>query len=66
MAIPKLEALMTSSTLKQGLMLINTVDRALQALFSMSRLEVRPENVARAARLNWYNLNLNDLSKYKK
>jgi hypothetical protein len=52
MAIPKLQTLITSSALKQGLMLLNTTEPELKALFNRSRLDDRLSAIARAARLN--------------
>jgi hypothetical protein len=66
MAIPKLETLVTSSALKQGIMLLNTTEPELKALFGRSRLDDRLGTIARAARLNWGNLDKNDLTRYKK
>jgi hypothetical protein len=66
MAIPKLEILGTSSAIKQGMMLLNTTEPDLRTLFNRSRLEDRLGAIARAARLNWATLNLNNLTRYKK
>jgi hypothetical protein len=49
MAIPKFEVLVTSSALRQGLMLLNTTEPDLKALFNRSRLEDRLSAIARAA-----------------
>jgi hypothetical protein len=58
MAIPKIETLATTASLKQGLLLINTIDPTLQALFNQTKLEHRLETVAKSARLKWPNLTL--------
>jgi hypothetical protein len=65
LGIPKLETLMTSTTLKQGLTLLNIIDPALQALFHQSKLQHKLEGLAKAARLNWPITNSNDLTFYK-
>jgi hypothetical protein len=66
LAIPKLENLVTTSTLRQGIVLLNLIDPALKALFAQTSLEHRLETIARAARLNWPNLTFEDLNSYRR
>jgi hypothetical protein len=65
MAIPKIETLATTASLRQGLLFINTFDPTLQALFSQTNFEHRLETIAKSARLKWPNLTLQDLTAYK-
>jgi hypothetical protein len=46
LGIPKLEMLTVSSTLMQGLTVLNTFDSSLQALFQSSKLEQRLHRLA--------------------
>jgi hypothetical protein len=64
LSIPKLENLVTS-TLRQGITLLNTMDPVLEALFNQTGLEHRMEAIARTARLKWPNLTFKDLASYK-
>jgi len=57
LGIPKLEALATSSTLKQGITLLNSLDPAIHALLKESKLEQRLQSTAKAIRLQWPILN---------
>jgi len=57
LGIPKLEALATSSTLKQGITLLNSLDPAIHALLKESKLEQRLQSTAKAIRLQWLILN---------
>jgi hypothetical protein len=65
LAIPKLETFVTTSTLRQDIILLNIIDSALKALFDQTSLEHRLEAIARAARLEWPNLTYQDLASYK-
>jgi len=66
LAIPKLEALATSTALKQGITLLNTLDPAIHALLKKTKLEQRLQNLAKAIRLPWHILNFMDIDAYKK
>jgi hypothetical protein len=47
-------------------LLINTVDPALQALFTQSQLGHRLETIAQSATINWPNLTFRNIISYKK
>jgi hypothetical protein len=66
LAIPKLENLVTTTTLRQGIVLLNLIDPALMALFTQTSLEHRLGTIARTARLDWPNLTFQDLNSYKR
>jgi len=66
LGIPKLEALATSSALKQGTTLLNSLDPAIHALLQETKLEQRMQSLAKAMRLQWPILNFRVIDAYKK
>jgi hypothetical protein len=66
MGIPKLQILVLSSALKQGITLLNSLDPATHALMQNTKLENRLERMARAMRLAWPILNFRLIEDYKK
>ena len=66
LGIPQLEVLATSSTLKQGITLLNSLDPAIHALLKESKLEKRLQSTAKAIRLQWPILNFRIIDTYKK
>jgi hypothetical protein len=66
LGIPKMEVLATSSALKQGITLLNSLDPAIHALLKETKLEQRLANMAKAIRLQWPILNFRVIDSYKK
>jgi hypothetical protein len=66
LGIPKLQILVLSSALKQGITLLNSLDPATQALMQNTKLKSRLERMARAMRLAWPILNFRLIEAYKK
>jgi hypothetical protein len=66
LGVPKLEALATSSTLKQGITLLNSFDPATHALLQETKLEQRLQSLAKAMRLPWPIPNFKSIDAYKK
>ena len=66
LGIPKLETIVTSSALKQGITLLNSLDPAIHALLKESKLEQRLEGLAKHARLQWPILNFRVIDSHKK
>jgi len=65
LGIPKLEALVTSTMLKQGIRLLNSLDPTIHALLKETKLE-RLSSLAKAMRLLWPILNFGVTDSYKK
>ena len=63
---PKLEALATSTALKQGITLLNSLDPAAHALLTETKLEQRLSSLAKAMRLPWPILNFKTIDAYKR
>jgi len=61
-----LEALATSSALKQGITLLNSFDPATHALLQETKLEQRLQSLAKAMRLQWPIQNFKAIGAYKK
>jgi hypothetical protein len=57
--------LAVSTTLKQGLTLLNTTNQAIAALLTITKLEQRLKNLATSARLQWPIINFREIDKYK-
>ena len=66
LGVPKLETLATSSALKQGITLLNSLDPAIHALLQETKLEQRLKNLAKAIRLEWPIHNFRLIDAYKK
>jgi hypothetical protein len=66
LGIPKMETLATSTMLKQGITLLNSLDPAAHALLNETKLEQRLQNLAKAMRLTWPILNFRVIDSYKK
>jgi hypothetical protein len=66
LGIPKLEAPATSSALKQGITILNSLDTAIHALLQETKLEQRLQSLAMAMRLQWPVLNFRVIDAYKK
>jgi hypothetical protein len=66
LGIPKMEALATSTSLKQGTTLLNSLDPDVHALLQGTKLEQRLKNLAKAMRLQWPILNFKTIDAYKK
>ena len=66
LGITKLEALVTNTSLKQGITLLNTLDPAIHALLQETKLEQRLISLAKAIRLPWPILNFRVIDSYKK
>jgi hypothetical protein len=66
LGIPKLEALASSTALKQGITLLNSLDPTTHALLQETRLETRLQSLAKAIRLPWPLLNFRAIDAYKK
>jgi hypothetical protein len=66
LGIPKLEALATSSALKQGTTLLNSLDPAIHALLQETKLEQRLQSLAKAMSLQGPILNFRVIDSYKK
>jgi hypothetical protein len=66
LGIPKLETLATTTTLKQGLKMLDTNDPALQAIMQASNFDNRLERMARLMRIQWPIIDLETIDKYKK
>ena len=65
LGIPKLEALVTSTMLKQGITLLNSLDPTIHALLKETKLEQRLSSL-KAMRLSWPILNFGVTDSYKK
>jgi hypothetical protein len=65
LGIPKLETIVTSSALKQGITLLNSLDPSIHALLKESTLEQRLEGLAKHARLQWPILNFRVIDSHK-
>ena len=65
LGIPKLEALASSTALKQGITLLNSIDPAIQSLLQEKKREQRLQSLAKAIRLTWPIMNFRaiDVSK---
>ena len=61
-----MEALATSSALKQGTTLLISFDPATHALLQETKLEQRLQSLAKAMRLQWPILNFKAIDAYKK
>jgi len=66
LGVPKLEALASSTALKQGVTLLNSLDPAIHALLQETQLENRLLSLAKAMRLQWPILNFRHIDAYKK
>jgi predicted transcriptional regulator len=66
LGIPKLEVQATSSALKQGRTLLNSLDTAIHALLQETKLEQRLQGLAKAMRLQWPILNFRVIDAYIK
>jgi hypothetical protein len=66
LGIPKLETIAVSTTLKQGLKMLNTEDPAMQAITQASKFENRLEKMARSMRIQWPILDLETIDRFKK
>jgi hypothetical protein len=66
LGIPKLETLATSTALKQGTTLLNSLDPTIHALLQETKLEQRLESLAKAMRLPWPILNFKAIDAYKR
>jgi hypothetical protein len=65
LGIPKKEALVTSSALKQGITLHNSLHPATHALLQEIKLEKCLQSLATAMRLTWLVINFRDKDVYK-
>ena len=61
-----MEALVTSTMLKQGITLLNSLDPAIHALLKETKLEQRLSNLAKTMRLSWPIANFRVIDSYKK
>jgi predicted transcriptional regulator len=66
LGVPKLEVLASTTALKQGITLLNTLDPTILALLHETKLEQRLQGIARAIRLTWPVLNFKSIDAYKK
>ena len=66
LGIPKMEALVTSTMMKQGITLLNSLDPTIHALLKETKLEQRLSSLAKAMRLTWPILNFRVIDSYKK
>jgi len=66
LGVPKLEVLATSSALKQGITLLNSLDPVTHALLQETKLEQRLQGTAKAIRLQWPVLNFKSIDAFKK
>jgi len=66
LGIPKLEVLATSSALKQGKTLLNSLEPAIYALLQETKLEQRLQSLAKAMRIQWPILTFRIIDAYKK
>jgi len=66
LGVPKLETLATTTVLKQELSLLNTQDRALHALLTATNYEARLEKMAKAIRLTWKGLTIQQIDAHKR
>jgi hypothetical protein len=54
---PKLQTLVMSCALKQGITLLNSIDPTTHALMWVTKLEYRLQSMAKAMRMSWPVLN---------
>jgi hypothetical protein len=66
LGIPKIETLTISTSLKQGVTLLNNTDPAAQALLRATAFERCIEGLARSTRISWPILNFRHIDEYKK
>jgi hypothetical protein len=66
LGVPPLETLPMSTVLKQGITLLNSLDPAIHALLTESKLEQRLKSIAEAMRLQWPIMNFTVIDSYKK
>ena len=66
LGIAKLEALLTSTMLEQGIKLLNSLEPTIHALRKETKLEQRLSSLAKAMRLSWPILNFGVTDSYKK
>jgi hypothetical protein len=62
----KMEALGTSTALKQGITLLNTLDPAIRTLLQETELDMRLQSLAKEMRLTWTVLNFRNIEAYKR
>jgi hypothetical protein len=65
LGIPKLQALATSSALKHGTILLNSLDTAIHAQLQETMLEQRLQSLVKAMRLQWPIINFKVIDAYK-
>jgi hypothetical protein len=66
LGVPHLETLATSTALKQGITLLNTLDPATYALLTESKLQQRLKSITEAMKLQWPIMNFRVTDSYKK
>ena len=66
LGIPKLEALASSTALKQGITLLNSIDPAIQSLLQETKLELRLQSLTKAIRMTWPIMNFRAIDAYKR
>jgi hypothetical protein len=66
LGIPRLETLVICCALKQGILLLNSLDPTTHALMEKTELETRLASMAKAKRLSWPALNFGDIERFKR
>jgi hypothetical protein len=66
LGVPKMEALVSSTTLRPGITLLNSLDPTIHALLQETKLEERLRDLTNAMRLTWPILNFRVIDAYKK
>jgi hypothetical protein len=66
LGIPQLEVLASTTALKQGITLLNTLEPTIHALLHKTKLEQRLQSIAKAIRLQWPIQNYRAIDAYKR